>query len=93
MGDPWTIFGVLKTPGIPAPKGQYSVGCVDVMTKDNLLVRLYYPTRVQDGHKYQYTCTIPHPSYTRAILKIFEVQPLQLTSSLVNYLTGQIIRY
>ena len=45
----WKSSGIVKGPGIPAPSGQYRVGCVDLMHQlegddRGLLVRLHYPT-------------------------------------------------
>ena len=50
MAEGWKNAGLLKGSGIPAPSGQYRVGCVDLMhqlagdEKGGLLVRLTYPT-------------------------------------------------
>ena len=87
-GKGWATTGLLKTPGIPAPTGQYSVGCVDVMTKDNLLVRLYYPTRVQDGQGYQYVSASPGAKYIKALCEIYNVRPAWLFSAIFSKLTG-----
>ena len=45
--EDWKVIGREKGPGIPAPTGQYRVGCVDLMhrlagdDKGGLLVRLH----------------------------------------------------
>lgn len=36
MAEPWTRSGLVKGIGIPAPSGERSVGCVDLMHKVNL---------------------------------------------------------
>ena len=64
-----------KGPGIPAPSGQYRVGCVDLMhqlagdEKGGLLVRLTYPTEATPGAGYPYSSWFPHHRYTQALLE------------------------
>ncbi len=76
----WKRFGLIKGPGLPAPIGQYTVGCVDLMHKlegdnDGLLVRLFYPTTPQihravgaAGSGYQYAKWMPDKRYVKASL-------------------------
>ena len=71
----WKRFGLIKGPGLPAPTGQYTVGCVDLMHKlegdnDGLLVRLFYPTtpQIQEGAGYQYAKWMPDKRYAKASL-------------------------
>jgi hypothetical protein len=74
----WKRFGLIKGPGLPAPTGQYSVGCVDLMHKlegdnDGLLVRLFYPTtpqihQAEGAAGYQYAKWMPDKRYVKASL-------------------------
>ena len=70
--DGWKRFGIARGPGIPAPTGQFAVGCVDLMHKlegdsDGLLVRLFYPTLPlrELGGGYQYAKWIPNKQYLK----------------------------
>ena len=77
-GEGWKRFGLIKGPGLPAPTGQYAVGCVDLMHKlegdnDGLLVRLFYPTTppeigAEGAAGYQYAKWMPDRMYTKASL-------------------------
>lgn len=71
--DGWKRFGIVRGPGIPAPTGQFAVGCVDLMHKlegdsDGLLVRLFYPTLPlrELGGDYRYAKWIPNKRYLKA---------------------------
>ena len=73
----WKRFGLIKGPGLPAPGGQYTVGCVDLMHKlegddDGLLVRLFYPTtpqiQAEGAAGYQYAKWMPDKRYVKASL-------------------------
>ena len=71
----WKRFGLVKGPGLPAPSGQYTVGCVDLMHKlegdnDGLLVRLFYPTtpQIQEETGHQYAKWMPDKRYVKANL-------------------------
>lgn len=50
VGEEWKRFGLVRGPGLPAPSGQYTVGCVDLMhqlegdEQGGLLMRLFYPS-------------------------------------------------
>ena len=75
--------GILKGPGIPAPSGQYRVGCVDLMhqlegdDKGGLLLRLHYPTdATPEG--YPYSLWSPHRKYIDGYMK-FEKKKLSPT--------------
>ena len=68
----WKRFGLARGPGIPAPTGQFAVGCVDLMHKlegdsDGLLMRLVYPTLPlrELGGEYQYAKWIPNKEYLK----------------------------
>ncbi len=64
---PWASYGILKGPGIPAPTGQYTVGCIDIMTETGTLMILYYPTHSQHtANGYQYANAYPDAKYTKA---------------------------
>ena len=76
----WKRFGLIRGPGVPAPTGEYTVGCVDRMHKlegdnDGLLVKLFYPTIshsqiLAEGASpgYQYAKWIPDKRYVKAHL-------------------------
>ena len=65
----WKISGQARGPGIPAPSGQYRVGCVDLMhqlegdDKGGLLLRLHYPTDATPEAGYPYSPWYPHVRY------------------------------
>ena len=85
---------------IPAPTGQYTVGCVDVMQKlegdnDGLLVRLFYPTTPQiqaeaegAGFTYQYAKWMPHVKYTRTTFDFINTMVPGLSSNAMDAFTG-----
>jgi hypothetical protein len=71
----WKSSGFLEGPGIPAPTGQYRVGCVDLMhqlpgdeEKGGLLVRLTYPTEATPGAGYPYSSWYPDRRYIKGYL-------------------------
>jgi hypothetical protein len=95
MREGWKNSGLLKGLGIPAPTGQYTVGCVDLMQKlegdtDGLLVRLFYPTtpQIQEGAGFEYAKWTPHKRYTRGFLDFYQAKLPGLLSTLANLLTG-----
>jgi platelet-activating factor acetylhydrolase len=72
----WKMFAKLVGPGIPAPTGQYRVGCVDLMhqlpgdeEKGGLLVRLTYPTEATPGAGYPYSSWYPDRRYIKGFMK------------------------
>ena len=74
--EDWKVIGREKGPGIPAPTGQYRVGCVDLMhrlagdDKGGLLVRLHYPTEVPSGAAgYSYSSWYPHRRYIQGYME------------------------
>lgn len=79
----WKSSGLIKVAGIPAPSGQYQVGCTDLMQEGGLLVRLFYPTNEGNG-EYQYTPSRPHPKYTKALFEFLEEKGSGIKSSLIN---------
>ena len=96
----WKTRGLLKGLGIPAPTGQYTVGCVDLMHKlegdnDGLLVRLFYPTtpEIQEGASYQYAKWSPNKRYIRGFLDFYQIKLPGLLSALANLLIGILIMY
>ena len=91
----WKTSGLIKGIGIPAPTGQYTVGCVDLMHKlegddDGLLVRLFYPTipQIQEGSGYQYAKWTPHKRYTKGFLEFNKIRLPGLLSTITNLVTG-----
>ena len=71
----WKVGGgLIKGRGLPAPSGQYRVGCVDLMHQlegdenGGLLVRLYYPTEATPGAGYAYSPWIPNRAYIKGTL-------------------------
>lgn len=84
----WATSGVVKTPGIPAPTGRYNVGCIDIMAESGLLVRLYYPTHVQENQGYQYASAIPDSQYVKSSCEIYKTRPAWLFTALLTTLTG-----
>ena len=87
--------GLTKGLGIPAPSGQYTVGCVDLMHKlegddDGLLVRLYYPTTPQIQAEvttgYQYVKWTPHERYIEAFLDYYK---MRLPGFLTDVVSGR----
>ena len=83
---------------IPAPSGQYTVGCVDLMHKlegdnDGLLVRLFYPTTPQiqaEGTTgYQYAKWMPHAKYTKTTFNFIETMVPGLSSNAIDVFAGK----
>ena len=68
--------GILKGPGIPAPSGQYRVGCVDLMhrlegdDKGDLILRLHYPTDATPEAGYPYSLWHPQPKYVEGYYSV-----------------------
>ncbi len=86
---PWASYGILKGPGIPAPTGQYTVGCIDIMTETGTLLRLCYPTHSQHtANGYQYATASPDGKYVKALCDVTDVKPTWLLSTIYNNLTG-----
>lgn len=80
---------------IPAPTGQYTVGCVDLMQKlegdsDGLLVRLFYPTipQIQEGAG-QYAKWMPHVKYTKTTFDFINTMVPGLSSNAIDAFTGK----
>ena len=85
----WKSSGLIKVAGIPAPSGQYQVGCNDLMQEGGLLVRLFYPTNEGNG-EYQYTPSRPHPKYTKALFEFLEEKGPGIKSSIINGLLSKL---
>ena len=79
--------GILKGPGIPAPSGQYRVGCADLMhrlegdDKGDLILRLHYPTDATPEAGYPYSLWHPQPKYIEGYYSVHSNFP-QLMSGL-----------
>ena len=91
--DGWKKSGLLRGPGIPAPSGSFSVGCVDLMHKfedetDSLLVRLFYPCDRNSEGRYQYAPWSPHERYIKGFMDFMQATSPRLESSLSRKFTG-----
>ena len=82
---------------IPAPSGQYTVGCVDLMhklkgDKDGLLVRLFYPTtpqiQAEGATGYRYAKWMPHAKYTKTTFDFIEAMVPGLSSNAMDIFAG-----
>ena len=95
----WKSFGIIRGPGLPAPSGQFAVGCVDLMQKlegdsDGLLVRLFYPSSVNLREKtagYQYAKWIPHKRYTEGAYAFRRKRFAGLMATISNFLLGMYV--
>ena len=85
----WVNYGIIKTGGIPAPTGQYTVGCIDITTKTGVLLRMFYPTHSQHTDGYQYVAACPDVKYIKAICELYNTRPAWLFSTVFDKLTGQ----
>ena len=93
MAEGWKTGGLLKVQGIPAPSGQYRVGCVDLMHQlegddRGLLVRLYYPTEATPEAGYCYAYSIPHKNYMRGLLDMPKTIFSSIVTSVLSCLNG-----
>lgn len=86
-----------KDRSIPAPTGQFAVGCVDLMHKlegdsDGLLMRLFYPTLPAQklGSGYQYAKWMPHERYSRTTLEFIKVMVPGLRANAVEIFTSEL---
>ena len=91
--EPWKRSGWLKGEGIPAPRGRYQVGCVDLMHRlegdsDGLLVRLFYPTDPGLAGQYPYAKATPHPRYVKATLEFLQLKWSGLIATIITPLSG-----
>ena len=94
MAEGWKTGGLLKGPGIPAPSGQYRVGCVDLMCQlegddKGLLVRLHYPTEATAQQGYQYSNWYPHKNYVKGSLAYFRPKFVGVIAAILNGLIGE----
>ncbi len=74
----WKVIGKAKGPGIPAPSGQYRVGCVDLMhqlpgDERGLLLRLHYPTEATPQQGYNYSSWYPHTKYIQGFMDVAKI--------------------
>ena len=93
VNESWKRSGLLRGPGIPAPSGSFSVGCVDLMHKfedetDSLLVRLFYPCDGNSEGRYQYAPWSPHKRYTKGYLEYKKSSAPGLFSAVIRTFTG-----
>ena len=92
--EPWKESGLTRGPGIPAPSGQYRVGCVDLMhqmpgDEKGLLVRLYYPTGATHQDGYIYPLWIPRRRYIKGTMIADGVKLPGLMSLITNSLMSK----
>ena len=90
----WKRGGLIRGRGIPAPSGQYPVGCAHLMHKfeddtDTLLVRLFYPCQ-EGGGRRLYTQWAPHKRYIKSYLEYSKVKAAGFVSTVVGWLTGKL---
>ena len=86
--------GIVLGVGIPAPSGQYRVGCVDLMHRlkrddKGLLLRLHYPTDATPEAGYTYSPWSPHKRYIKGYLDFEKVIYSGFLASLVNTFCGK----
>ncbi len=94
----WKASGIVKGPGIPAPSGQYGVGCVDLMHQlegddRGLLIRLHYPTEATPEAGYDYSLWFPHRKYVQGFLDYKRTSFSQPLSRIIYAITGMSINY
>ena len=98
LSERWKTSGLLKGAGIPAPTGQHTVGCVDLMHRvnleedsDSVFVRLFYPSiPLQEGPTgYEYAKWTPHKRYTKGFLEFNKIKMPGLVSGLINLVMGK----
>ena len=88
----WVNYGIIKTSGIPAPTGQYTVGCIDIATETGVLLRMFYPTHSQHTDGYQYVAASPDVKYIKAIDEtMYNTRPAWLFCTIIDKLTGQYV--
>ena len=79
MASPEGVKTVGQKKDIPAPSGQYRVGCVDLIhhlegdDKGGLLVRLHYPTEASPGAEFSLPSWYPHRRYIRGTMEAAKV--------------------
>lgn len=88
--DGWKVAGKTKGPGIPAPSGQYRVGCVDLMHQlpgdgKGLLLRLHYPTDATPQDGYIYSSWYPHTKYIEGYM---EYERMKFTGDLSKIISA-----
>ena len=91
---PWMGYGVLSTPGIPPPTGNYTVGCVDLVDRrtkeDNSpLIRLFYPTNAGAATRYPYAKSVPNSRYLQSILEMVGYRFPGLLAKVMYCLIGE----
>ena len=89
MAEKWKDSGLVKLEGIPAPSGNYEVGCTHLMHQD-LQMRLYYPTEKDLAATFVYAKYYPHPNYLKASLDVIGVPLPGLVSGVLRLLSGML---
>ena len=98
LSEGWKSSGLLKGAGIPAPTGQHTVGCVDLMHRVNeegdgysVFVRLFYPSiPLREGAAgYEYAKWTPHKRYIKGFLDFNKTKMPGLVSGLINLVMGK----
>ena len=100
LSERWKTSGLIKGAGIPAPIGQYTVGCVDLMHRVNqvadsgsVLVRFFYPSIPlrEEAAGYEYAKWTPHKRYTKGFLEFNKTKMPGLVSGLINIVMGKTV--
>ena len=91
----WKTGGLLRGVGIPAPSGQFTVGCVDLMQQvkegeEDVFVRLFYPTATPAGEvsTEKYATWYPHKNYIKGALQFLKSRKTELKSFVYSLLLG-----
>ena len=91
----WKSGGLLRGVGIPAPSGQFTVGCVDLMQQvkegeEDVFVRLFYPTATPAGEvsTEKYATWYPHKNYIKGALQFLKSRKTELKSFVYSLLLG-----
>ena len=98
MADGWKRGGLIRGDGLPAPSGQYRVGCVDLMQdlaedhrQGGLLVRLHYPTSASGSGasgSYNYAPWYPHKEYIKGYLDFDNMKFCGVLSNVISMMMG-----
>ena len=88
MAEGWKNSGLVKVEGIPAPSGNYEVGCTHLMHQD-LHIRLYYPTERDLATTFQYAKYYPSSKHLKALFDIFRIPLSGLASGILNFLSSK----
>ena len=98
--EAWKTSGFLRGVGIPAPSGQFTVGCVDLMKQvkegeEDVFVRLFYPTATPAGEVStdRYALWYPHKNYVRGYLHFTKSKAIGLQASLRSTLLSEFFQH